>query len=62
DHLMIDLLNNDHYQIGDKIQFSLGYKALAQSMFMSHLNRFYLNDLAIEAMCCEKNVKKMNKI
>ena len=40
DHLMIDLLNNDHYQIGDKIQFSLGYKALAQSMFMSHLNIF----------------------
>src|SRR5699024_10705005 len=34
DPLMTELLNNDLYPLSDKIQFSLGYKALAKSMFM----------------------------
>ena len=45
---MIDLLNNEHYHIGDRIQFSLGYKALAQSMFVPNLPKDYKRDDIIE--------------
>ncbi|RIO59585.1 alanine racemase, partial [Mammaliicoccus sciuri] len=51
DHVMIDLLNQDHYQISDKIQFSLGYKALAQSMYMTNLGKNYIHDSVIEKLC-----------
>ena len=33
DHLMIDLNNQDHYQIGDRIQFSLNYEALSEYVY-----------------------------
>lgn len=62
DHLMINLLNNDHYHIGDKIQFSLGYKALAQSMFVPNLAKDYQSDDVIEKMCYIKNMRMLNKI
>ncbi|PHK50168.1 alanine/ornithine racemase family PLP-dependent enzyme [Staphylococcus edaphicus] len=61
DHVMLDLLNQDHYQIGDKIQFSLGYKALAQSMYMVNLEKIYNKDEAIEKLCCNFNVEKSNR-
>ncbi|MDG0844577.1 alanine racemase [Staphylococcus equorum] len=51
DHVMIDLLNQDFYQLGDKIQFSLGYKALAQSMYMPNLTKAYIRDAGIEQAC-----------
>ncbi|MGW9904587.1 putative amino acid racemase [Staphylococcus cohnii] len=62
DHLMINLLNNDHYHFGDKIQFSLGYKALAQSMFVPNLAKDYQSDDVIEKMCYIKNMRMLNKI
>ncbi|MDK9866119.1 MULTISPECIES: alanine/ornithine racemase family PLP-dependent enzyme [Staphylococcus] len=48
DHVMIDLLNQDFYQLGDKIQFSLDYKALAQSMYMPNIAKVYIHDEGIE--------------
>ncbi|KRG08041.1 alanine/ornithine racemase family PLP-dependent enzyme [Staphylococcus sp. NAM3COL9] len=62
DHVMIDLLNQDHYQIGDKVQFSLGYKALAQSMYMPNLEKHYTEDKVIESLCYNFNVRKSNRI
>ncbi|MEB8070081.1 alanine/ornithine racemase family PLP-dependent enzyme [Staphylococcus xylosus] len=62
DHVMIDLLNQDHYQIGDKIQFSLGYKALAQSMYMTNLSKNYVHDSVIEKLCHNFNIQKSNRI
>lgn len=62
DHVMIDLLNQDHYQIGDKIQFSLGYKALAQSMYMTNLGKNYIHDGVIEKICHNFNIQKSNRI
>lgn len=62
DHVMIDLLNQDHYQIGDKIQFSLGYKALAQSMYMTNLGKNYIHDSVIEKICHNFNIQKSNRI
>ena len=41
---MIDLNNQDHYQIGDKLQFSLNYEALSQSMYMKNLTKLYSSD------------------
>lgn len=51
DHVMIDLLNQDFYQLGDKIQFSLEYKALAQSMYMPNLTKAYTRDEGVEQAC-----------
>lgn len=62
DHVMIDLLNQDHYQIGDKIQFNLGYKALAQSMYMTNLGKNYIHDSVIEKLCHNFNIQKSNRI
>lgn len=62
DHLMIDLLNNEHYHIGDRIQFSLGYKALAQSMFVPNLPKDYKRDDIIEKMCYPQIKGILNKI
>ena len=50
DHLMIDLNNQDHYQIGDKLQFSLNYEALSQSMYMKNLTKLYSSDSKIESL------------
>mgnify|MGYP007007229566 FL=1 len=50
DHLMIDLNNQDHYQIGDRIQFSLNYEALSQSMYMKNLTKSYYDDSKIQTL------------
>ena len=50
DHLMIDLNNQDHYQIGDKLQFSLNYEALSQSMYMKNLTKSYYDDSKIQTL------------
>jgi len=62
DHVMIDLWNQEHYQIGDRIQFSLGYKALAQSMYMNNIEKHYIYDEAIEKLSHNINIKKTNRI
>ena len=46
---MIDLNNQDHYQI-DKLQFSLNYEALSQSMYMKNLTKLYSSDSKIESL------------
>ncbi|MEP9852366.1 alanine racemase [Staphylococcus aureus] len=51
DHVMLDLLNQDFYQIGDSIQFSLGYSALSQSMYMPNIPKVYVFDKVIENAC-----------
>ena len=61
DHVMLDLLNQDYYQVGDKIQFSLGYKALAHSMYMVNLKKAYHHDEIIENLCNNFNVEKSNR-
>ncbi|OEL04065.1 alanine/ornithine racemase family PLP-dependent enzyme [Staphylococcus casei] len=61
DHVMIDLLNHDHYQVGDKIQFSLGYKALAQSMYMPNLAKSYVYDEAVQKVKYDFNTPKLKK-
>ncbi|WP_251518092.1 MULTISPECIES: alanine racemase [unclassified Staphylococcus] len=48
DHVMVDLYNHDNYQVGDKIQFSLGYSAMAQSMYMPNITKTYVVDEAIQ--------------
>lgn len=48
DHVMVNLQNQDSYQVGDKIQFKLGYKALAQSMYMLNIQKKYYQDQAIQ--------------
>ena len=50
DHLMIDLNNQDHYQIGDRIQFSLNYEAVSQSMYMKNLTKSYIYDSKIQTL------------
>ncbi|WP_436854820.1 alanine/ornithine racemase family PLP-dependent enzyme [Staphylococcus caeli] len=62
DHVMIDLWNQEHYQIGDKIQFSLGYKALAQSMYMNNLEKYYVYDKAIDQLSHNINTQKTKRI
>ena len=47
---MIDLNNQDHYQIGDKLQFSLNYEGLSQSMYMKNLTKLYSSDSKIESL------------
>lgn len=61
DHVMLYLLNQDYYQVGDKIQFSLGYKALAHSMYMVNLKKAYHHDEIIENLCNNLNVEKSNR-
>lgn len=48
DHVMIDLQNCDHFQVGDKIDFSLGYRALAQSMYADNVPKNYIEDSGIQ--------------
>lgn len=50
DHLMLDLNNSDCYKLGDKIEFKLGYKALAHSMYLPHLKKNYLLDNQVETL------------
>lgn len=50
DHLMIDLNNQDHYQIGNKIQFQLSYEALSRSMYNKNLEKVYVTDTKVEMM------------
>ncbi|MCH8647483.1 alanine racemase [Staphylococcus lugdunensis] len=50
DYLMIDLNNQDGYQLGDTITFTLGHEALTQSMYMRHLEKNYVNDDLINAL------------
>ena len=50
DHLMIDLNNQDHYKVGDRIQFSLNYEALSQSMYMKNLTKTYIYDSKIQTL------------
>ena len=38
------------YQIGDKLQFSLNYEALSQSMYMKNLTKLYSSDSKIESL------------
>lgn len=48
DHVMVDLYNHDNYQVGDTIQYSLGYSAMAQSMYMPNIKKTYVLDEAIQ--------------
>ncbi|MDT3960150.1 alanine racemase [Staphylococcus kloosii] len=50
DHVMIDLQNCDHYQVGDHINFALGYRALAQSMYADNVPKHYVEDSGIQLM------------
>lgn len=50
DHLMLDLNNQDYYQVGDKIQFSLQYEALSQTMYMKNLTKQYNSDPLLETL------------
>ena len=47
---MIDLNNQDHYQIGNKIQFQLSYEALSRSMYNKNLEKVYVTDTKVETM------------
>lgn len=62
DHLMIDLNNQDHYQIGDRIQFKLDYEALSQSMYMKNLTKTYLYDSNIQTLIENFNTPTMTNI
>ncbi|MBF7016505.1 alanine racemase [Staphylococcus durrellii] len=48
DHVMVDLQNCDHYQVGDTINFALGYRALAQSMYADNIPKKYVEDSGIQ--------------
>ena len=61
DHLMIDLLNCDYYQVGDKIEFDLNYQALAQSMYMGNIHKNYTTDNGIAVMTQSLNYKQLNR-
>ncbi|MCU5745110.1 alanine racemase [Staphylococcus sp. SQ8-PEA] len=50
DQLMVDLKAQDCYQLGDDIQFGLGYSALSHTMFSHHLKKVYVEDSGIEAI------------
>ena len=50
DHLMIDLQNADYYQTGDVIEFTLGYNALAQSMYQKTLKHVYIKDAGVQVL------------
>ncbi|MDQ7113167.1 alanine racemase [Staphylococcus simulans] len=50
DHLMIDLQNTDYYQTGDIIEFTLGYNALAQSMYQKTLKHVYIRDAGVQIL------------
>ena len=50
DHLMIDLNNQDHYQVGDMIQFELSYEALSRSMYNKNLEKVYILDSKVETL------------
>ncbi|MCD8910618.1 alanine/ornithine racemase family PLP-dependent enzyme [Staphylococcus gallinarum] len=61
DHVMLDLENHDHYQVGDKIQFSLGYKALAHSMYMPNLAKTYIYDEVVQSVNHQLHTLKTNE-
>ncbi|MGA4514639.1 alanine racemase [Staphylococcus caledonicus] len=50
DHLMVDLDNQDFYQVGDTMQFSLEYEALSQVMYQQRLSKRYKKDKMIESL------------
>ncbi|PTF04495.1 alanine racemase [Staphylococcus devriesei] len=50
DHLMVDLDNQDFYQVGDTMQFSLEYEALSQVMYQQRLTKRYKKDKMIESL------------
>lgn len=50
DHLMVDLKDADYYRTGDFITFSLGYNALAHSMYQNTLKHIYQRDAGVQIM------------
>ena len=60
DHLMIDLMNCDYYQVGDNLEFELNYHALAQSMYMENIPKNYITDNGITIMTQSLNAKQLN--
>lgn len=50
DHLMIDLGNQDFYQVGDMISFSLEYEALSQIMYHQKISKSYVKDQHIQSL------------
>lgn len=50
DHLMIDLGNQDFYQVGDKIQFSMEYEALSHVMYQKRMIKEYIKDEHIQSL------------
>ncbi|QLK86567.1 alanine racemase [Staphylococcus sp. 17KM0847] len=61
DVLLIHLGQADYYQIGDVIEFKLGYAAIAQSMHNEQLSRIYHEDKGITALIEGFTNKKKEK-
>lgn len=55
DHLMIDLGNQDCYQVGDMISFSLEYEALSQIMYHQKIPKTYVKDQHIQSLIEQVN-------